>query len=116
MQTTITELERVDQFAISYLILITMTSTYGDWQKLVCLRYKDFIDTSFSTYILAKAFHAIVLYLDEDITVDILQYQQFLDTFRRQCVQEDEQKCLIHLDAWRKLVQSLVIEVRLMFV
>jgi hypothetical protein len=112
----LTDLETVDQFAISYLVLTTLTTSYNDWTKVVTQRYSDFVDVSMHRYVLAIALSSVVKNLACDITADHLDRQQMVQPFTFMCVRSDFHKCLQHLNTWKRLIQSESIEIKLMYV
>jgi hypothetical protein len=118
MTTPVTKIEKVDQFAISYMFLVSLLPTYTDWVSAVRQRYHEYVDVSFTTYIEAKTFSAAAALLEETITMSFIENYRMRKKFLRACtyrdLDTDQLACLKHLNLWHKLFQSEEISVRLM--
>ncbi len=108
METQRTLGEKVDCFAVSYILLPTFRLTHDRWREIAKERYADYVTSTMTTYAFAKLFSDEMLLCEfqQKLTKGSIVLHGLGEQFDSMFEGERQQDCLSHLEQWISFVRD----------
>jgi hypothetical protein len=100
--------EKVDCFAVSFILFPCIRLPYLKWKSAIEERYSNYVSTTISTFAFAKLLSDELLLAEEcaELSREFIDQHGLRDEFESMFCGESELDCLAHMNTWVRFMRS----------